>query len=60
MSSEFIIKGNVGGYYNNRGEFVVCVEYGLTDADMDKYASEVQNGFGYYNSDGRYISYNIE
>lgn len=35
-------------------------EYGLTDADTDKYAVQVQNGEGYYNSFGRYVSYDLD
>lgn len=35
---------HIGGYFNEKGELVVCEEYGLTDADTDKYAVEVQNG----------------
>lgn len=31
-------------------------EYG-TDADFDRYSVEVQNGEGYYNEDGKYVSY---
>lgn len=47
----------VGGYFNKTGDFVVCEEYNLTDADIDKYAVEVQNGEGYYNDSGKYRSY---
>ncbi len=54
---EFVIKGNYGGYYNDNGLFVVCEEYGLTDADTDKYAVEVMNGEGYYNSEGRFVRF---
>lgn len=54
---EYVIEGNVGGYYADDGHFVVCEEFGLTDADLDRYAVEVQNGDGYYNSDGRFIRY---
>ena len=57
MSKEFIVQGNVGGYYDEDGHFVVCEEYGLTDADTDKYAVEVQNGDGYYASDGHFVRY---
>lgn len=35
-------------------------EYGLTDEDKDKYAVQVQNGEGYYNSFGRYVSYDLD
>ena len=57
ISHEFIIDGNVGGYYDDNGHFVVCEEYGLTDADLDRYAVEIQNGDGYYNSDGWFVRY---
>lgn len=45
-----------GGYYDKDGNFILCEEYG-TDADFDRYAVDVQNGNGYYNSDGKYVSY---
>ena len=48
---------HVGGYFNISGQLVVCEEYGLTDADIDKYAVEVQNGDGYYDNSGAYRSY---
>lgn len=51
---------HIGGYYDANGYLVVCEEYGLTDADTDKYAVEVQNGNGYYNEFGKYISYGKE
>lgn len=54
---EFVVMGNFGGYFDDDGHFVVCEEYGLTDADTDKYAVEVQNGDGYYNDDGRFVRY---
>ena len=37
-----------------------CVQEPGTDADFDKYAVEVQNGDGYYDSEGRYRSYGKE
>lgn len=46
----------VGGYFNENGNLVVCVEYG-SDADFDRYAVEVQNGDGYYNEDGLFVSF---
>lgn len=61
-----MVKGNVGDWYENEfiGGFIredgtidVCLEKNLTDADTDKYAIQVQNGEGYYNSQGKYISY---
>lgn len=50
----------IGGYYAEDGHLVVCEEYGLTDADTDKYTVEVQNGNGYYSEYGKYVSYGIE
>lgn len=64
-----MIKGNpgewyedeyVGGFFNARGELDVCFEKGLTDADTDRYAIEVQNGDGYYDDAGKYRSYGKE
>lgn len=48
---------HVGGFINNDGTLDVCVEYGLTDADTDRYAVEVQNGDGYYDSSGKFHFY---
>ena len=45
----------IGGYYNDNGDLVVCEEYGLSDADTDRYSVDVQNGNGYYDSDGKYV-----
>lgn len=53
---EFIVDGNVGGYYDDDGRFIVCEEYG-TDADFDNHAVEVMNGDGYYDSNGRFVRY---
>lgn len=50
----------VGGYFNQNGELVVCEEYGLSDADIDKYSVEVQNGNGFYNEYGKYVSFGKE
>lgn len=47
----------VGGFFGADGYLIVYEEYGLSDADMDKYAVEVQNGEGYYNDNGKYVSY---
>lgn len=58
--NEFVRDGNVGGYYDENGRFIVCEEYGLTDADTDRYAVEVMNGDGYYNSFGKFVRYNVE
>lgn len=57
-SGEWYQDEHIGGYYNEEGNLIVCEEYGLTDADTDRYAVEVQNGDGYYGSDGKYRSYN--
>ena len=50
----------VGGYFAEDGNLIVCEEYGLTDADTDKYAIQVQNGDGYYDSEEHYRSYGKE
>lgn len=50
----------IGGYFNQNGDLVICEEYGLTDADIDKYAVLVQNGDGYYNSEGRFVRFRDE
>ena len=34
-----------------------CVQEPGADADFDQYAVEVQNGAGYYDENGRYVSY---
>lgn len=47
---------SIGGYFNENGDLVVCVEFG-TDADFDTHSVEVQNGDGYYNEDGLFISF---
>lgn len=47
----------VGGYFADDGHLVVCEEYGLSDADTDRYAVQVQNGDGYYDDDGKYRLY---
>lgn len=31
-----------------------------TDADFDRYAVQVQNGEGYYDNSGNYVSYHID
>lgn len=54
---EFVIIGNYGGYYDINGEFVICEEYGLTDEETDKYAIDIMNGNGYYDSNGKYRSF---
>lgn len=57
MDKEYVVEGNLGGYYDDDGHFIVCEEYGLTDADVDRYAVQVQNGEGYYNSQGKFVWY---
>lgn len=37
-----------------------CVQEPGTDADFDSHTVKVQNEEGYYNSDGRYVSYEKE
>lgn len=54
---EYFDDGVVGGYFAKDGHLVVCYEYGLSDADIDRYAVEIQNGDGYYDSSGKYRSY---
>lgn len=49
---------SIGGYRDSDGRLVVCEEYGLTDADTDKYSVEVQNGDGYYNNAGKFVYFN--
>lgn len=48
--------GQISGYFDKNGRLVVCNEAG-TDADFDTYSVEVQNGCGYYDSSGKYVSY---
>ncbi len=38
----------------------VCVSEPGTDEDFDRYAVEVQNGSGYYDSNGKFRRYNNE
>lgn len=47
----------VGGYFNAAGCLVVCEEYGFSDADADRCAVQIQNGEGYYDTNGKYVSY---
>lgn len=47
-------------YRNEWINKIIGEEYGLTDADTDKYAVQIQNGEGYYNSDGKYVSYDLD
>lgn len=55
-SGEWYQDESIGGYFDNEGKLVVYEEYG-TDRDMDNHAIEVQNGDGYYDSNGQYRSY---
>lgn len=48
---------NIGGFIRADGTINVCVEKKLSDADMDTYSIEVQNGDGYYDERGVYRSY---
>lgn len=48
--------GSYGGHYNYKGEPVVDWETG-TDADFDSHSVDVQNGEGYYDDCGHYVSY---
>lgn len=57
IPGEWYQDNHVGGYFNENGLLVVCEEYGLSDYDTDKYSVNVQNGDGYYDSDGKYVSY---
>ena len=50
----------VGGYFNKNGDLVVCEEYNLTDELTDNHSVDVQNGDGYYNSFGKYVSFKKE
>ena len=59
-SGEWYQDEHIGGYFNDNGDLVVCEEYGLTDRDTDNHAVEVQNGDGYYDSNGHYRSYGKE
>lgn len=44
----------IGGFIREDGTIDVCVEKNLTHADADAYSVQVQNGEGYYDSDGCY------
>ena len=50
----------IGGFIREDGTIDVCVEKNLTHADTDAYSVQVQNGEGYYDSEGRYRSYGKE
>lgn len=55
MNITFSCKSH-GGHITYDGTFIVDFENG-SDADFDTHSTEVQNGEGYYNSEGRYVSY---
>lgn len=44
------------GYFNDEGYLDVVVEFG-TDADFDTHSVNVQNGYGYYDESGKYMSF---
>ena len=50
-----------GSYLDERGNLFDCNGHILaeagTDADFDRYAVEVQNGNGYYDSSGKFVRY---
>lgn len=50
-----------GFFCELRPELKKCDYCGMcdtgTDADFDRYAVEVQNGYGYYDESGTYVSY---
>lgn len=48
--------GNLLVYYDEK-DTIVYVDEILTDAECDRYAVEVMNGDGYYNSDGNFVRY---
>ena len=50
---------HVAGYYDVEGRFICCQEFG-TDSDFDRYAVDVMNGYGYYDDNGRYVSFSKE
>ncbi len=51
MAAEWYQDEYIAGYYDESGRLIVCEEYGI-DADFDTHAVDVQNGYGYYNSEG--------
>lgn len=51
--------GVIGGYFGSDGHLIVCYEYG-SDAEFDSHSIDVQNGNGYYNDSGKYVSYERE
>lgn len=59
-AGEWYEDDHVGGYFAKDGNFIICEEYGLSDADTDSHAADVQNGYGYYDSSGTFIRYGKE
>lgn len=53
-----------GWFCSLRPELKTCDYCGIcdtgTDADFDRYTVQVQNGEGYYNESGKYVSFGIE
>lgn len=53
-----------GWFCSLRPDLKKCDHCGIcetgTDADFDRYAVQVQNGEGYYNESGNYVSFEIE
>lgn len=59
-------------YYDDKGNHILetddgyifingsCVAEPCTDEQCDKYAVEVMNGDGYYNSEGRFVRFRDE
>ena len=45
--------GKFAGYYDEHGRKVVTHEFG-SDESLDRHSVEVQNGAGYYDSDGTF------
>lgn len=57
---EWYCDSSIGGYFDTNGNLVVCEEYGLSDADTDKYSVEVQNGDGYYDTNGKFVRFDVD
>lgn len=52
---EWYSDDKIGGYFAEDGYLVVCVEYGLSDSDTCKYFTDVMNGYGFYDENGKFI-----
>ena len=46
------------GYYDDDGHLCVCFEFG-SDEMFDTHANDVANGYGYYDENGKYVSYGL-